>query len=94
MAWQHRRAIDPLLAASAAYERSHPNISIAWTARPLQGFEFTPVADLARDHDLIVLDHPFMGEVAESRCVLSLDRSLPTLADADFPRAVACQLPL
>ena len=84
MAWQHRRAIDPLLAASAAYERSHPNISIAWTARPLQGFEFTPVADLARDHDLIVLDHPFMGEVAESRCVLSLDRSLPTLADADF----------
>lgn len=83
MAWQHRRAIDPLLSASAAYERVHPDMRIVWEARPLHGFEFTSVAELARAHDLIVLDHPFMGEVAESRCVLPLDRVVP-LSDADF----------
>ena len=84
MAWQHRRAIDPLLAASAAYERAHPEIRVVWEARPLQGFEFTPIADLARAHDLIVLDHPFMGEVAEIRCLVALDTVLPELADTDF----------
>src|SRR5262245_62089357 len=84
MAWRHRRAIDPLLAASRAYERAHPQVRIAWEARPLHGFEFTSVAELARTHDLIVLDHPFMGEVVESRCLLPLDRTLPAMADADF----------
>ena len=84
MAWQHRRAVDPLLAASAAYESAHPETRIAWEARPLRGFEFTSVAELARSHDLIVLDHPFMGEVAESRCLVALDPVLPELADVDF----------
>ena len=84
MAWQHRRAINPLIAASTAYERAHPEIRIAWEARPLEGFEFTPVAELARAHDLIVLDHPFMGEVAESGCLMPLDPVLRELADADF----------
>lgn len=84
MAWQHRRAVDPLLAASAAYERAHPDIRIAWEARPLQGFEFTPIAELADAYDVIVLDHPFMGEVAESRCLADLTGFLPQLAEAEF----------
>jgi multiple sugar transport system substrate-binding protein len=84
IAWQHRRAIDPLLAASAEYERAHPDIRIAWEARPLHGFEFTPIAELAEAYDLVVLDHPFMGEVAVSRCLTDLARLLPQLADAEF----------
>jgi multiple sugar transport system substrate-binding protein len=84
MTWQHRRAIDPLLAASRDYERARPEIEIVWEARPLHGFEFTSVAELAGAYDLIVLDHPFMGEVAETRCVLPLDDALHGMADADF----------
>lgn len=84
MAWRHRRALDPLLAASAVYERTHPQVRITWDARPLHGFEFTPVADLAHTYDLIVLDHPFMGEAARSRCLEPLDDVLPALADDVF----------
>ena len=84
MAWAHRRAVDPLIAASAAYEQTRDDLRIEWESRPLHGFEFTPVAELARAYDLIVLDHPFMGEAVESRCLLPLDRALPGLADSHF----------
>jgi multiple sugar transport system substrate-binding protein len=73
MTWGHRRAIDPLLATKALFEQRHPEIEIEWASRPLSGFEFTPVPDLARDYDLIVLDHPFCGEIAATGCLLPVD---------------------
>ncbi|MCA3574579.1 MAG: extracellular solute-binding protein [Aestuariivirga sp.] len=82
MTWDHRRAVDPLLAARQPFEQEHPDIVIDWHARPLSGFEFTPVDELARTYDLIVLDHPFMGEVARSGCLVPL--SPLRLADGDF----------
>jgi multiple sugar transport system substrate-binding protein len=71
--WNHRRAIDPLVNTLSLFRSQHPNIDIQWFSRPLHGFEFTPVVDLARDYDLIVLDHPFTGEIAASSCLLPLD---------------------
>jgi multiple sugar transport system substrate-binding protein len=50
-----------------------PNIDIQWFSRPLHGFEFTSVAELAADYDLIVFDHPFVGDIAASSCLLPLD---------------------
>lgn len=73
MTWDHRRAIDPLLATKADFAAHHPGIEIEWSSRPLHGFEFTPVAELARSYDLIILDHPFCGEIAKSKCLLPLD---------------------
>jgi len=73
MTWDHRRAIDPLLATQAAFAQQHPGVEIAWSSRPLHGFEFTPVAELAQSYDLIILDHPFCGDIAASNCLLPLD---------------------
>lgn len=73
MTWDHRRAIDPLINTAAMFRRRHPDIEIEWSSRPLSGFEFTPVSELARRFDLIILDHPFMGAVAASKCLLPLD---------------------
>jgi multiple sugar transport system substrate-binding protein len=73
MTWDHRRAIDPLVNTLAMFAARHPDITVEWSSRPLSGFEFTPVADLARHFDLIILDHPFMGAVATSKCLLPLD---------------------
>ena len=53
MTWDHRRAIDPLLATQAMFAAQHPGIEIEWSSRPLHGFEFTPVAELARDYDAL-----------------------------------------
>jgi multiple sugar transport system substrate-binding protein len=73
MTWDHRRAIDPLKATQAQFAAHHPGIEIDWSSRPLHGFEFTPVVELARSYDLIILDHPFCGEIAKSGCLLPLD---------------------
>jgi multiple sugar transport system substrate-binding protein len=73
MTWGHRRAIDPLLATKALFEQRHPEIEIEWASRPLSGFEYAPVPDLAREYDLIVLDHPFCGEIAATGCLVPVD---------------------
>jgi multiple sugar transport system substrate-binding protein len=73
MTWQHRRAVDPLAATLPAFRARRPDVDVVWEARPLHGFEFAPVAELARRYDLIVLDHPFVGEIAASGCLLPLD---------------------
>jgi multiple sugar transport system substrate-binding protein len=83
MTWDHRRAIDPLLAAQQIFAERYPEIEITWHSRPLSGFEFTPVDVLAGSYDLIILDHPFMGRVAQSRCLLPLGSSL-TLDGDDY----------
>ena len=73
MTWDHRRAIDPLVSTMKEFASRFPNISVEWTARPLHGFEFTPVADLARDYDFIVLDHPFAGDIAKHEYLLPVE---------------------
>ncbi len=80
--WGHRRAIDPLLETLPAFYREHPEINVDWSSRSLHGFEFTPVEELARNYDLIILDHPFVGDIAERRCLRPLDDMLdpPTAA--------------
>ena len=84
MTWQHRRALDPLLGTLPGFRALHPGIDVAWDARPLAGFEFTPVAELAERYDLIILDHPFAGDIAASRCLLPLDELADAAADRAF----------
>jgi multiple sugar transport system substrate-binding protein len=84
MTWQHRRAIDPLLGTLEGFRARYPGIGVAWDARPLAGFEFTPVAELAERYDLIILDHPFAGDIAASRCLLPLDELVDEAADRAF----------
>ena len=74
--WGHRRAVAPLAGTLAGFNASHPGIEVEWSERPLEGFEFEPVPDLARRYDLIVLDHPFCGDIAASRCLMPLDQLL------------------
>lgn len=82
--WAHRRAIDPLVDSAAQFARAHPEIAVDWSARPLSGFEFQPVDELARDYDLIVLDHPFMGEVARLGCLAPLDELIDGALEGAF----------
>jgi multiple sugar transport system substrate-binding protein len=74
--WKHRRAIDPLLATLPAFRHQHPDIDVDWSQRSLHGFEFTPVEALARDFDLIILDHPFAGDIVAQNCLRPLDDML------------------
>jgi multiple sugar transport system substrate-binding protein len=84
MTWQHRRALDPLLGTLPEFRTFHPAIDVTWDARPLAGFEFTPVAELAERYDLVILDHPFVGDIAASRCLLPLDQVVDEAPDRVF----------
>lgn len=72
MTWSHPRGYDPMVACSTLFKEK-TGIEIVWEKRSLQDFETYPVEDLARAFDLIVIDHPHVGQITEERCLLPLD---------------------
>jgi len=75
--WGHSRGITPLLAASQRYEELHPGVQISWKKRTLQEFADFPIEALTKDYDLLIIDHPWVGCAAATRCVLPLNEYLP-----------------
>lgn len=75
--WGHSRGITPLLAASQRYEELHPGIQVKWTKRTLQEFADYPIETLTGQYDLLIIDHPWVGCAAATRCVLPLNEYLP-----------------
>ena len=84
MTWDHPRGFDPLVAASDRWQRMTGH-AIHWDRRSLQDFETYPVEDLAKDYDLIVIDHPHVGQIAETGALVALD----DLIDADALSEIA-----
>ena len=74
MTWSDPRGYDPVVAAAEAFRRLSPGVSILWEKRSLQGFESTPVEELAARFDLMVIDHPHVGAVVTEGCLLPIDR--------------------
>lgn len=77
MTWSDPRGYDPLAAATIKFRARHPNVDIVWDKRSLQGFESTPVEELASIYDLIIIDHPHVGAVVDKNCLLALDQFAP-----------------
>jgi multiple sugar transport system substrate-binding protein len=73
MTWKHDRGVAPLLASASRFSEQHPDVAIEWEARSLQEFGESSIQALADHYDLVVIDHPFMGEVARANCFLPLD---------------------
>lgn len=71
MTWDHPRGYECLEAASELYAEQ-TGITINWSSRSLQAFADEPIRELAETYDLIVLDHPHVGMIAESECLLPL----------------------
>ncbi len=70
--WNHSRAFPPLVAASQRYEELHPSIRIHWEKRTLDEFGHAGLAELARSFDLLIIDHPMLGEVHRDGTLLDL----------------------
>ncbi|RFA10806.1 sugar ABC transporter substrate-binding protein [Subtercola boreus] len=73
MTWDHPRGLDSVVAASAEYTRQHPGVTISWHVRSLQAFADHPIDDLARGHDLLVIDHPHIPLAARDGLFAALD---------------------
>jgi multiple sugar transport system substrate-binding protein len=72
LTWDHPRGFHALRDAAAEMAPAH-GVSIHWATQPLEGFESHPIADLCARHDLVVLDHPHVGEAFEAGCLQPLE---------------------
>jgi multiple sugar transport system substrate-binding protein len=72
MTWSHPRGYDPMVAASRAWA-TRTGVEITWEKRSLQEFESFPVRELAAAFDLIVIDHPHVGQITRENCLVPLD---------------------
>lgn len=80
MTWDHRRGRGPIDYAALWWQQKHPNDRIEVYTRSLADFEHYPIGELAREYDLVLYDHPFVGTVAHSRVFVPLDEWM----DAEF----------
>lgn len=72
LTWNHSRALPPLVAAAQRFEELHPQIRIVWEKRSLDDFGHAGLADLAGSYDLLIIDHPMLGEVHRDHTLLDL----------------------
>ena len=70
--WDHPRGYRPLEAACAEYQ-ARTGVETVWERRSLQDFGFQPILDLDARYDLLVIDHPHIGQAAREGCLLPLD---------------------
>lgn len=62
LTWGHRRAIEPLRASAEVF-RQRSGVEVEWRVRSLQEFEHQSFEEAVRSTDLIVFDHPHIGDV-------------------------------
>ena len=70
--WDHPRGFAAL-AATAEHAAAEGRPVVAWSKQPLEGFESDPIADLAARFNLLVLDHPHIGEAVVADCLVPLE---------------------
>jgi multiple sugar transport system substrate-binding protein len=78
LAWDHRRCWGPLDASVAPYQTAHPGLAITWDRRSLYEFGEGRLENVLRDYDLVVFDHPFVGDIARDGLMIPFD---PYLSD-------------
>jgi hypothetical protein len=69
--WNHTRGYLPMVATAQRFSELHPDVSITWHKRSLQQFADAPLSDLATRFDLMVIDHPSIGEAAQHNLLLT-----------------------
>ncbi len=77
LTWDHPRGKDALLAAAARIDPDRDGFSLDWDLQPLEGFESAPIADLCARYDVVVMDHPHLGEALTHNCLTPWDDLLP-----------------
>ena len=73
LTWDHPRGFNALAAAARRLEEQGSGIAIDWDRQPLEGFESHPLQDLCARYDLVVLDHPHVGEAVAAGCLVPLE---------------------
>ncbi len=70
--WEHPRGYDSQVAAAREYAAA-TGVEVRWEYRSLQAFADAPLAGLATEYDLLVIDHPHVPLAASEGLLAPLD---------------------
>ena len=73
LTWDHPRGYDALAETARRVNARRAQPLIRWNKQPLEGFESAPIGSLAESNDLLVMDHPHIGEAIAEGCFLPLE---------------------
>ncbi len=76
--WDHPRGFDPLVATSRSFSQAHGDLQLQWVKRSLKNFGESSIEKLADEYDLLLVDHPFMGEAHQKQLLVPLEEQLST----------------
>jgi multiple sugar transport system substrate-binding protein len=79
LTWDHPRGYRALEAAAAQIDPARDGLSLRWDRHSLEGFEERPIGEQCELYDLVVLDHPHVGEAVAADRLIPLEE----LFDAD-----------
>jgi len=74
--WNHSRGFTPLVACCQRYAEQHPGVHVEWHKRSLQAFADFSVEALSKQYDLLIIDHPSVGEAFENKCLVDFHQYL------------------
>jgi len=74
--WAHTRGLAPLQVTWQVYSDFHPDVEIQWHIRSLHDFGEGSLNELVQNYDFLLIDHPFMGTIAQSNLFVKLDQNL------------------
>ncbi|GAA1824107.1 extracellular solute-binding protein [Agromyces salentinus] len=77
LTWDHPRGRHALEAAAAATADAAGRPLIEWGVHSLEGFESAPIGELAERYDVIVLDHPHLGDALAAGVLRPIDELFP-----------------
>jgi multiple sugar transport system substrate-binding protein len=77
LTWDHPRGYNALAEAARRVNADRSDPLIHWDKQPLEGFESAPITDLTARYDLVVLDHPHIGEAVAEACLIPLEDLYP-----------------
>jgi multiple sugar transport system substrate-binding protein len=73
LTWDHPRGYNALAAAAAGLDPARDGLSIDWDRHSLEGFEARPIAEQCALYDLVVIDHPHVGEAVAQQCLVPIE---------------------
>ncbi|WP_434362509.1 extracellular solute-binding protein [Parasalinivibrio latis] len=89
LAWDHKRCWGPLESSIPVFRELHPNVDIEWDRQHLSSFGEGDLQSVLERYDLLIIDHPFIGEAAKHTYFHDLNKLLPaSLIDAHQTHSV------
>ena len=78
LTWDHPRGHQPLETLERLDEAGTATygtvpVPLHWERQPLEGFEAEPLDELTERYDVLVVDHPGLGEAVERHCLVPMD---------------------